>query len=269
MKKSFIIFLVLLFFVSCIKYSPQFTSENVIKRIDESTVAIAVYYYMDYQEWQYRMLNERNFPIKFNIPVAEPIKCIAYIGAGTLLRDNHIITVSHLFDHDDNTYRTEIWVAFKGIDHFIRAELIAISPRDSNPFDYTDDYAVIKLKENVKRQGLRIAKHDSKLGEKVIYSGSVGGTAFFHRFGYRTDFKWFFKLEESERLHLSFWHDDPFICVFPGGNGDSGGGIKNVKGEIVGIMYLGIENYLECYIFSNPLYRLWDFLKSRGLEHIG
>ena len=55
------------------------------------------------------------------------------------------------------------------------------------------------------------------------------------------------------------------MCVFPGGPGDSGGSICNTRGELTGIMYCGLTNYSEEYIFANPLSMLREFLTKNDL----
>ena len=68
--------------------------------------------------------------------------------------------------------------------------------------------------------------------------------AFFTRFGYVTDWKYYFKRGDDGGLHLSYYEDfNYWVCTGGGGPGDSGGSVKNVNGEIVTIMYCGLDVY--------------------------
>jgi hypothetical protein len=191
-----------------------------------------------------------------------PIKCIAYIGSGTIVKKNHIVTVKHLFGHGQNTYKRDIWVLKEGVDHPMPAELVAISKGK----DSTDDYAVIKVAENMGMRGIRISKSEPKRGEKVMFGCSVGGSAFFLRFGWLAQYKWYFAKDSLGNLHLKKWNEFHYNTLYPSGPGDSGAGIFNIYGQLVGIMYCGINVYEEMYCFANPISMLHDFLNNHGLE---
>jgi len=264
----------------------RFAPGDVIDNIDRHTCAIATYYYMEEAEYQRRIKMYAAQPqwdrmpdeaLKFwaqIIPIStqkmidgKTMRYVAYMGAGTALRDGHVITVNHLFNHTDKAMLMKCWVFFDWMEYAVEAEIVATSENK----DMSDDYAVIKLKEDVGLPGLRIAASNAlRKGEKVIYSGSVGGCAFFTRYGYVTTFHKFFRRDKADdRLHLSYWNDFRFWCIYPSGPGDSGGSIKNVRGEIVTIMYCGIEVYAEQYVFGNPTAMLWEFLETRNLNHLG
>jgi S1-C subfamily serine protease len=221
------------------------------------------------EEWERRMMIDDGIA-KIDLDAddtyqGKPIKTIAYIGSGTLLKDNHIITVRHLFDHDANTYDRKIWVFHQQVDHPIEADLIAITENKVDN-DYYNDYACIKLRENLGLPGLPIAKKDPQLGEKVMFGGSVGGTAFFLRFGVVSHFKYYFRKDDDGRLHLSHWVKYQFTTVSPSGPGDSGSAIINTQGEIVGVIYIGVNIYEQMYCFSNPVEMLWEFLEEHHLK---
>ncbi len=236
MKKIIPLSIILIWFLGCISYSPQFTPNDVVANVARHTVAIVVTYPNDspYSSDPYTM----------------------YIGAGAVISDNRILTVAHLFEHG-RIVEINAVLPYSGLDHPVKCEVIKQTDRSD---DFTNDYALLRMKEDVGLPGLKVASKDVLPGEKVIFAGTVGGMCI-TRFGFCTYFKYFFKVDEGV-LKLAFWHDDAFITVYPGGNGDSGGTICNTKGEIVGVMYCGIENHLESYIFSNPVHRLHKFLEE-------
>jgi len=284
-RKLLGIFVLVLFFVSCgYKLDIQFTSNTVLKKIDENTMTIAVYYYMGNDEFRKR-LNElsnidsikmrgsvKNKPYALQVvtPVLEDndkdVKVLAYIGSGTLLKENYIISVKHLFDKTENVSDMKIWVFNAKHITPIEAELIAISEGK----EFCDDYAVIKLKEDLGYDGARIISPSRvKRGDKVIFVGSPGGVAFLTRFGYLTTFKYFLKKNNDNNLALAFYDDFYYWCVYPGGPGDSGGSIRDMDGNLISVIYCGVTLYDEEYLFANPTEMLWCFLEKHNLEWIG
>jgi S1-C subfamily serine protease len=227
---------------------------------------------MSEEEWTKRML-EGSHSIRVPLQDGEtedgkPIKALAYIGSGTILKDNHVLTVRHLFDHNINTYSRKIWVFQQQADHPIEADLIAITENKTDQ-DYWNDYAVIRLREDLGLPGIPISTKEVKLGEKVMFGCSVGGTAYFMRFGFASNWKWFFRKDAEGRLHLSKWVDYHFLTVHPSGPGDSGSGVFNIKGELVGVAYVGVNIYEQMYCFSNPVERVWEFLEKYHLAYLG
>jgi len=262
----------------------QDIDKSVIETVRRHTVSIAVYYTMSEIEYNRRMDEPKSkkwsmsgngyFWKQLVIPVkpvdvqniATPVKCLAYIGSGTVLKNNYILSVKHLFDHGENALSMVIWVFTESGDHPISAEVVATSEGKTE----VDDYALIRLKEDLKLPGLKVADKDvAKIGDQVIVTGSPGGIGFFMRFLRLTKFDWYFKTTEDGVLHLASYEDFPFWCIYPGGPGDSGGSIKNLRGEIVGILYCGIEVYSENYVFANPTVFIWDFLRKIGYEVLG
>ena len=299
MKKIFILGFLMIFLAGCsvYRYSPNFAPQNVIQKVKAHRVAIAVYYEMSEEEYLQRMEKRHYFDMSIFIKEEgqspdramkvlpyylgdKPILIlkdektlnvtVAYLGAGIIIKDNHILTVNHLFDqeHQNNTSAMYIWVLKEGIDHPIKASLAVRTQCEISQI-FSDDYAIIKMEENLGLPGLKIAKPDQlKDGDKVIFTGSTGGLAFFSRFGSITKLQHFFQKDTEGRLHLSFWEDFPFWTVYPGGPGDSGGSVVNLDANIVTIMYCGITVYSEEYIFGNPTQMIWDFLKKYNLEHL-
>ena len=218
----------------------------------------------------------KNYPDSPNTPIfikkdeKTGLVTVAYLGAGAIIKDNCILTVNHLFDEEDRYDYMHIWVFKEGVDHPIKAELIARTKCELITREvHFYDYAVIKMETDLELPGLKIAEPDSlKMGNKVIFTGSTGGFAFFTRFGYVTKLQNYLQKDIEGKLELSSLEKFPFWTVYPGGPGDSGGFVVDIQGEIVTVMYCGITNYSENYIFGNPTQIIWDFLKKYNLEHL-
>jgi len=209
-------------------------------------------------------------PILVKTDQAAGQKIVAYLGAGAIVKNNHVLTVNHLFDHDrqDNTKLLAIWILKQGTDHPIKAKLIARTECEKSG-EMANDYALLKMEEDLGLPGLEIAQPGTlKDGQRVIFSGSTGGLAFFSRFGYVTKLQQFFSKDSKGMLHLSFWEDFPFWVVYPGGAGDSGGAVTNTQGEIVTVMYCGITVHEENYVLSNPTKMIWEFLEKYNLKRL-
>lgn len=264
MKRLIPLVIVLSILVGCVNYTPEFAPEAVITKIRAHTVSIATYYIFS-DEATYRKFMASPLPIvKYPVKVDQPRRAAAIIGAGTIIRDNHVITVRHMFDDHYGVPPSQIWVFIPGWDHAIEATLVAKSEDGC----FWDDYAVIKLTEKTGLPGLRIGDTQPKPGEKVINTGSTGGFAFFTRYSRITELQYYFRRGSDDVLHLTPWENFPYLCVFPGGPGDSGGSVCNTSGELVAIMYCGLTNYSEEYVFANPLSILHDWLERNGLSHL-
>jgi len=263
MRKGFCLFVLLSFLAGCITYSPQFAPESVISNVRRHTVSIATYYIMDIEMYAKFMADNRMF-VKYPVQIEGPKKCAAIIGAGTVLRDNHVVSVRHMFDDYYGIPPSKIYVFIQGHGHAVEADVVCKSKAGT----FYDDYAIIKLREKTHLPGLRIGEEQPKTGDRVIFTGSTGGFAFFSRFGHVAELRWYFRSDERQVLHLTPFEQFSYMVTFPGGPGDSGGSICNVKGELVGIMYCGLTNYSEEYIFANPLDMLKNFLRVNGLENL-
>ena len=261
--------------------TPDFRPD-VVQLVADHTLSIATIYAMSEEEWVKRLKERASkvpmknwvkrfqeiapLPLTIKNAQGQIIKFLAYIGSATVIKENHAISVSHLFSHEEGTYGYTIWAFKNGLDHGIECDLICRGNIDT---DWVNDYAIIKPREGLGLPGLKIAKTQPAIGERVIFSGSVGGLAWFTRFGYLTSLEWYFHVPEDGKLHLSSFGLVKFMVLYPGGPGDSGGSVKNSSGEIVGIMYCGIEIYAEDYIMINPTELMWQFLKATGLERLG
>jgi len=194
---------------------------------------------------------------------------ICFIGSGTLLKDDHVLSVSHLFydNAPELTGQTPvIWVLVKGLAQPIGADVVAVSPRVPESEIAVDDYAVLKLRTPLGRPGVRLASRPAPLGGPVLFCGNVKGTAFLLRRCYSTEVNQFFIRRADGKLHLTYLIDsEPLLTVFPAGPGDSGGGIFNARGELVGVMYCGLSIADTMYVFSNPITKAREFLEKFGL----
>jgi hypothetical protein len=221
--------------------------------------------------------NLQNQNISPGWPLAVPITrqdgttLVAIIGAGTLLKDNYAISVAHLFQLNDDQgqplKRVQSWALQRNLDHPVVAEVVAQTALSEGE-NFYNDYAVVKLKENLGLKGISIAEDSAAQGEPVLFAGTINGVAFFARFGFMTEFHQFFRRDDQGQLHLSQWVDFPFSCVYPGGGGDSGGGVFNTRGQLIGVMYCGVEIASVEYIFTNPLSLLKEFLTNHNLTRL-
>ena len=264
MKRLIPLLVVFTILVGCVSYSPQFAPEKVVTKIRAHVVGIATYYIFNNEDNYRRFMSDPYPSPKYPIKTEQPQKAAAVIGSGTIIRDDHVITVRHMFDDHYGVPPSQIWVFIPGWDHAVEATLVAKSEDGC----FWDDYAVIKLTEKTGLPGIRISDTQPLPGEKIIHTGSTGGFAFFTRFSRVTYLQYYFRRGADDVLHLTPWENFPYLTVFPGGPGDSGGGICNIKGELVGIMYCGITNYSEEYVFSNPLRLIHEWLEQNGLSHL-
>jgi len=249
-----------------ISIQAQAWRETVVAGIRGNSATIAVYYTVTEAEYQKRIKaldsgKSRAGCIVVPVGSAQE-RTLAYIGAGTVIKDNYVLTVRHLFVHEEGAIRKVVWMMFDDVDHSVEADIVAISAGEK----FYDDYAVLKLKENINRIGAPVAEASPSVGEDVAYVGSLRGSAYFMRFMKATKYQKYLRTDEQSALHLSFLEEFPLVCVYPGGPGDSGGGIFNTRGELVGIMYCGMELGTEGFIFSNPIEMARAFLIANGLE---
>lgn len=278
MKKWFISLAILaILFVGCkapVALQYEFPAAAT-KLAQDHEVAIATVFYMAEDEYNIRLIEaQKGFAgihylegilplgrITYLLGQKGDVYAIAYLGAGGIIGNNHVLTVRHLFEHDQNTVAMKIYVYQKDAMLAIESELVAIT---SGP-KFCDDYAVIKLSVPLGFPGLKLATIEGRDGEPIIFIGSTGGLAFHTRYGFLTHASRYFE-REGEIMALNRWDDFDLVMTYPGGPGDSGGIIVNARGELLGIMYCGVTVYSEEYIFTNPIRMAWDFLTSNKLD---
>jgi len=195
---------------------------------------------------------------------------VAFIGAGTILKDNYVLTVAHLcFDDDPELKGVKpiVWVMVKGLERGVEASLVVMTTYSPGEI-FAADYAVLKLKDNLHRRGARVGRAPVRMGDPVLFSGSVRGTAFFMRSCRATELHQVLGRDGSGVLHLSYLCEFPLVTVYPAGPGDSGGGLFNARGEIVGVMFAGTQIASEMYVFSFGLSMLREFLNKAGMGEL-
>jgi hypothetical protein len=240
-----LIVLALMVFIP-VEASDYFCNPKVINKVHQNTAIVATYFKAGYEDYYGKWVV--NYKVNY--------------GAGVMVKDNHIITVSHVLEHDGMEI-DNIYVIFPGMREWIKCDMIAIG--ESIPS--WKDYAVIKTREKVDLPGLKIArKHLEKL-QKVIWCGTPDGAAFFIRAGYVTHLTYFIHVNDNSALEFTNFFDFYNVAVHPGYGGDSGGVIANTKGEIQSIMYFGVQG--RPYVFGNPVSKLWEFLEEHDLVHLG
>lgn len=301
MRKLVVVLIAFLLSCACAVRLQRFAPERVVEKIDKHNFSIAVFYTMSPEEWKKRVqkkdLKEPGVIQKSELMVTygdseferwakltgveevqgilsdqqydekgRPIKIVAYMGNGTCVKGDNVLTAAHLLKHGgDEVYSRNVWVFAEGLASAIEADVVAISD-DRNVWD---DYALVHLTRHLGLPGLKIAKpYSLKPGDAIIYTGSVGGLSFFTRYGFATTARWRLRRNWDGRLALKEYEKFDYWAVYPGGPGDSGGTIKNVKGEIVTILYCGIYTHNEQYIFGNPTRFLWRFLERHSLTWI-
>lgn len=283
MKKALLSLFVIILMVGCgarqISVPPSFPP-TAVKLAHDHGVAIAVYYFMGEEEYNRRIeeFKKRSPRIPHYLETVIPLGkvayllnsqgndyALAYLGAGGIIGKDHVLTVRHLFVHDAGATASRIWVMQRDAMLSIEATLVATSV-GAKPLD---DYAVCKLSTPLGLPGLKLARVEPAEGEPIVFVGSTGGLAFHTRYGWLSRASRYFGADSEGYLHLAWWDEFEYVMVYPGGPGDSGGIILNAHGELVGLMYCGIEVYSEQYIFANPIVLARDFLAANKMEHLG
>lgn len=273
MKKYWVtavLFVCLALFSGMSDKSPSVFTPTVVERVLDHSLAVVTYFEAPPADVDKIIARLRLAGLAAQKLTSGDQICVAVIGAATLLRDGYAVTVAHLFQIKDeqgvSMKMIQAWILQRTTDHPVAVEVVAQTPSGGdNPF--WNDYAVIRLKENLGLSGVKVAKEGLSRGDPVMFSGTVHGVAFFARFGFATFLQQFFRKDTAGGLHLSQWTSFPLVCTYPGGGGDSGGGVFNTAGELVGVMYCGIPIATETVIFSNPLAMLKEFLAANKLEN--
>lgn len=217
--------------------SDYFCKRKVIKKVESHVCVVLGYFKDDYGTYTVKT------------------------GAGAVLKDNHVITACHVIN-DKYVPLLQAYVITKGMaqgDHWAKATVVA----QGHEFPKSDDYAVLKVDEDLGLKGLKIARKPLKLLQKVLFAGSPDGNAFFVRGGYVSMFK-YFVARSGDEFALLKWYAFPSPTVYIAYPGDSGGIITNTKGHIQSIMFWGRRN--RAYAHGNPIGELRKFLFVNQLE---
>jgi S1-C subfamily serine protease len=252
-------------------WGSDFAPDKIVRKIEKHSVAIAVYYTVTEASlkgyWKPFIKEDENSTVQVTVlgKEGDEFRYVVFLGAGTVLRNDYIITVAHLFTHEEESIEMRIFVFIKGSRVALDGELM----NKSNPTTTPYDYAIVRTPDSTGLPGIKISRHEPMLGDKVCYIGNTEGLAFNIRFGFIGQNKHYFRRGNEGALHLSFWEDFPFWTVTPGGSGDSGGGIFNDKGELVTLMYCGLTVADEGYVFANPNAMLWNYLDAQDMLWLG
>jgi len=195
---------------------------------------------------------------------------VAYVGAGTLLKDNYVLSVAHLCTADDEELKGVkpiLWVLLKESDVGYEADVVFQTPSDPKVI-FVPDYSLLKLRKDAHRRGAKVGSVPVRPGDQVIFSGSVKGTAFFMRYCRASEVQQVIGRDDKGVLHLSYLCEFPLVTVHPAGPGDSGGGVFNTRGEIIGVMFAGTQIASEMYVFSFGLSMLREFLNKAGMGEL-
>jgi len=185
------------------------------------------------------------------------------VGAGVLLGvkdDNWVLSARHLFVDDDGLRADHIFGIMPGFREPVEMSVIYITDGSS----VFDDYAILRFKVAILRRGIEIRNHDFILGEDIIFIGTTGGLIFNQRIGFATVMQYHYDENEKGQVVVKPFEDFPYLQVWPGGMGDSGGGIYDRDGKLIGMIYCSTGGYMN----SNPLRFLRAFLKTHGLERL-
>ena len=192
-----------------------------------------------------------------------------YIGAGTILNNGLVLTVGHLLVPDegpDTVLPDFIWLMKKDIYHSIAATIIARTAYSAETLG-VDDFALLKPVEDLRAMGVTISQRPVADGDVVTYFGSCKGTAFFVRKAFATYIDQALRVEDGS-LHLIYLPGGPYLAFSPGGLGDSGGGIYNEQGLLVGMMFACKPIASESYVLAAPLEKLIAFLRANQMDEV-
>lgn len=262
MRKAVICGLIFLFFGSILGYSSDIT--RVSAQVSKYCVGIAAYF--PYKPDTYNKIREkyirRRWILDSAIVTQDEKQYMVFFGAGTVIKFNYIVTVAHLFDEEYEKPEMS-YVLMDGLDHAVKLKVLVVTDLNAN---YVDDYALVQPEEDLGLLGAKIGRANPKISETVVFQGCPGGVSFFRRIGFISDLNWMFGRNDNGVFVMSHFGPFPFQIVYPGAPGDSGGGIFNNKGELVGVMYLGLNVHSMTLVMSNPTQNLRDFLTKNGYE---
>ena len=242
-------------------FASDFAKDKIINKVRKHSVGVIAHYYLTSDVYVKELKKIRDKGLKYpDIIITNPEKRISYVGAGTILPDDHVVTVNHLFSRIDDVLGMKILIQGDGWEVPIRAIIVYRSKNE----DFSDDYTILRMAHSPGLPGIVVANKGFKIGDRYMAIGSSSGFAYVIRFGFIIPIQKFFRRNELNELKISKWEDFPYTTIYPGAQGDSGGGVFNKKGELVTVMYCGIPNPNVPYVFANPNILLQDFLIEHG-----
>lgn len=239
----------------------DFAKNKVIRKVKDHSVAVIVYYAMDAEVYRREIIKLKKDGARYpDVIIHKPEQYISYVGAGTILPDDHVITVNHLLDRISDAYGMHILIQGDSWEHPIKAIIVYCSKNK----EFSDDYALLRMTKSPNLPGVKVSDKGFNTGDKYIAVGSSGGFAYLMRFGFIIPIQKFFRRDEFDELKIGKWENFPYTTIYPGAPGDSGGGVFNKKGELVTMMYCGVPD--RPYVFCNPNEMLQKFLIEHGFH---
>ena len=144
-----------------------------------------------------------------------------FIGAGTVVEGIGILTVNHIVEERGENGFIFIW-----------------SPEISNVIkgvvkrcDIDLDLAIIEPEKSI--PGCKIAEEEPAEGEQILWIGCPHKMVLWVRFGLMEKIPYMIYVDEAMKFRIKDFH---LIPLLPGGPGDSGGGVFNSRGELIGVI---------------------------------
>lgn len=172
------------------------------------------------------------------------------IGSGHIIsKDGHIITNSHVIGNEDAI--ETITISLKNGESYDAVEVVKIGSVN------TVDLAIIKItsKPITKFTIAKLATKMPKLGEPVFAIGCPFGISFSVSGGIVSGV-------DRNVSHISHKYIQTDAALNPG---NSGGGLFNMRGEIIGINTL-VRHNAKGISFAIPSSVVWDFIKPEKKE---
>jgi len=194
-----------------------------------------------------------------------------YIGSGTILKGGLVLTAAHLLtadkkDKTEATKPTYLVLIKSNFDHPINVIVVAQTQVTEDVLG-GDDYALLKPAEDLNEPGAMISRNPAATGDVITYFGNIKGQAFFVRktFVSYLDREFY---ADGGRLRLNRWPNGPYMVFSPGGSGDSGGGVYNEDGFLVGVIFAGRVLDEDGYVISESLDKLQNFIHNNNLDEV-
>ena len=209
----------------------KFRPDDYVTRAEMATIISKIY--KDVESTEDKIIN--TIPTLLNNTV---IICSENLyGSGVILNNNLILTANHVAIIDKvniSTYRNK------------KLEGVVIK-RDVN-----DDLALIKFTSNIKFDKIALAER-AQIGQTILSIGNPLGLNFNIIKGIICHTARYVKENDEYKNYMQI-----NINVNPG---DSGGGIFDINGDLIGIIVKKIcENEIKGYGYAIPYYRIKGFL---------
>ena len=215
----------------------KFRPDDYVTRAEMATIISKIY--KDVESTEDKIIN--TIPTLLNNTV---IICSENLyGSGVILNNNLILTANHVAIIDKvniSTYRNK------------KLEGVVIK-RDVN-----DDLALIKFTSNIKFDKIALAER-AQIGQTILSIGNPLGLNFNIIKGIICHTARYVKENDEYKNYMQI-----NINVNPG---DSGGGIFDINGDLIGIIVKKIcENEIKGYGYAIPYYRIKGFLGDDYIE---